>query len=84
MQFCREQLRTAVESEEISIDYTPTFREFGVRVLDGGASSILLNVCPWCGTRLLSSLRDQWFTQLERRGVDPYGAVPPKFSDDRW
>jgi len=45
-------MRTAVESEEIPIDYTPKFREFGVRVLDGGASSILLNVCPWCGMRL--------------------------------
>jgi uncharacterized protein DUF6980 len=52
MQFCCEQMRTAVESEEIPIDYTPKFREFGVRVLDGGASSILLNVCPWCGMRL--------------------------------
>jgi hypothetical protein len=53
-------MRTAVESEEISIDYAPKFREFGVRVLDGGTSGILLNVCPWCGMRLLSSLRDEW------------------------
>jgi hypothetical protein len=39
-------MREAVESQEIPIEYTPKFREFGVRVLDGGTSTLLLIHCP--------------------------------------
>ena len=77
-------MRQAVESEEIPIEYTPKFREFGVRVLDGGTSTLLLIHCPWCGRKCPDSLRDQWFAELERRGVDPSGVVPPEFCDEQW
>jgi hypothetical protein len=79
------QMEYAVESEEIPVDYNPKFREYGIRVLDGGSSVIQLTFCPWCGQRLPDSLRMLWFEELEKRGIDPIeDDVPPEFSDDRW
>lgn len=84
-EFCCERMRLAVESDEIPIVYTARYREFGVRVLDGGTSTIELLYCPWCGQKLPESLRDRWFDELERRGIDPAtGELPAEFTDDRW
>lgn len=83
--FCCAELQRAVEDPDIPIVYTPKFREFGIRVLDGGSSSILLSYCPWSGAKLPSSLRDKWFDELERRGIDPRSNnIPAEFLDERW
>jgi hypothetical protein len=75
----------AAVSPEIPIVYTPRFREFGIQVLDGGTSTILITHCPWCASVLPASLRDKWFDELARIGVDPYaGSIPEEFLDDRW
>jgi hypothetical protein len=82
---CCAQMRDAIDDDDNPIDYTPKFREVGVRVLDGGSSHIVLAFCPWCGNRLPSSLRNEWFAELERRHIDPHGKnVPPSFLDERW
>jgi hypothetical protein len=83
--FCCPQLRDAVQDPDIPITYSPRFREFGIRVLDGGSSAILLLFCPWSGTKFPDSLRDAWFEELARRGVDPHGDnIPEEFLDARW
>lgn len=74
--FCCGKMTTAVKSDEIPIVYWPQFREFGIRVLDGGSSLIVLNTCPWCGQRLPESLRDKWFEKAERSKMARTG--PPK------
>jgi hypothetical protein len=35
--------------DETAISYVPKFREYGISVLDGGSSFIVLRFCPWCG-----------------------------------
>lgn len=83
--FCCPDMGRAAQDPEIPVIYTPKFREFGMEILDGGSSSLLLKFCPWCGRRLPESLRDAWFERLEQLGVDPYGQeVPAEFSDQRW
>jgi len=83
--FCCAQMQHAVESNEVPIVYTPKFREYGIEVLDGGDSFILLRSCPWCCRKLPESLRQAWFQKLEGLGIDPFGdKVPPEFSDERW
>ena len=78
-------MRSAIDQEEVPIVYVPKYREFGIRILDGGTSYIVLVFCPWCGKRLPESLRDAWFEELERLGIDPTGSnIPPEFSDERW
>jgi hypothetical protein len=50
------------------------------------ASAIQITACPWCGRSLPSSLRTEWFAELERRGIaDPViDPIPPEFTDERW
>jgi hypothetical protein len=41
------------------VAYSPEFDEYGLIIHDGGSSSIRINFCPWCGTKLAESKRDQ-------------------------
>lgn len=67
------------------IDFTAKFQEYGLFIHDGGTSTVGINFCPWCGTSLPESQRDDWFDELERRGVDPgEDEVPPEFRDANW
>jgi hypothetical protein len=78
-------MRLALTEADVPVVYWAKFREYGVRVLDGSSSSIELLFCPWCGMKLPGSLRDQWFDELERRGIDPgVDSVPEEFHDGRW
>jgi hypothetical protein len=78
-------MRVAIEDQESPITYIDKFREYGLQVLDGGSSHIEIDFCPWCGKKLPESLRDNWFDELERLGIDPYGdAIPDEFGDERW
>jgi hypothetical protein len=70
---------------DLPLDFIPKFREFGLRVLDGGISFIGIDFCPWCGQKLPTSLRDRWFDQLEQLGIDPESEeLPPDFKNDGW
>lgn len=67
------------------VGYSPRFREYGLLVHDGGSSLVRIRFCPWCGSRLPGSLRDEWFAELERRGIDPGGGeVPTAFRSSAW
>lgn len=82
---CCEQMRTSTEDDEIPIIYVPKFREYGVRVLDGGSSYITLNFCPWCGRQLPQSLRDKWFEEIASLGLEPGDkSLPHAFASDQW
>ena len=82
---CCAQMRYALEEPDIPITYSPKFREVGIEYLDGGTSILLLSFCPWSGDKLPESLRDAWFDELERRGIDPHeGPIPPEFQTDQW
>jgi len=73
-----------------SLVYVPEFREFGIAVLNGKGRSYqgafnLISYCPFSGKRLPKSLRDMWFDELERLGVDPHeDSIPDEFKDERW
>jgi hypothetical protein len=75
----------ALNDPDIPLDFIPKFREFGLRVLDGGDSFIGIDFCPWCGQKLPTSLRDEWFDQLEQRGIDPESEeMPSEFKNEGW
>ena len=62
--------------------YNEVFDEYGVIVHDGGASYVLMNFCPWCGTKLPESQRDRWFDETEAlsNADDP----PAKYRTAEW
>jgi hypothetical protein len=67
------------------VRFSAKFQEYGLMVHDGGTPCVGIEFCPWCGHRLPASRREQWFDELERRGIDPWEeVVPEEFEDDRW
>ena len=74
-----------VNADDSSVVYNPKFREYGVRVLDGGSSSIEIIFCPWCGQHLPGSLRDAWFAKLDELNLEPEDrSIPEELFSDAW
>ena len=70
---------------ETAIHYIAKFREYGIPVLDGGTSMIVIRFCPWCGADLPESLSDKWFELLASKNLeldDP--AIPEDMLTDAW
>lgn len=84
--FCCKELVKRVQDDETAIDYYNEFREFGIKVLDGGTAHIKIDYCPWCGTELPSKLRHRWFEELEKLGIDEPSEqeYPEEFNTEEW
>jgi uncharacterized protein DUF6980 len=74
------------ECPDALISYSEVFDEYGIWVHDGGSSSVHIAYCPWCGTKLPESRRDEWFDTIERLGFDDPSSpeIPPEFRSDAW
>ena len=70
MSHCCSRMIDAVESKcdqhedrfhcpDALVNYSEKFNEYGLIVHDGGSSVIGINFCPWCGTELPKSIRDE-------------------------
>ena len=82
---CCEMMTTNLAGGETAILYVPKFREYGIRVLDGGSGFIVIEHCPWCGKCLPGVLRDAWFREIESRGFEVGdAAIPKEFLSDAW
>lgn len=75
-----------VNSDDYPIIYNNKFREFGISILDGGSSYLKIQYCPITGKKLPKSLRDEWFDELEKLGLEPSDSekIPKEFLDDNW
>jgi hypothetical protein len=74
-----------VAEDDIPVIYVAKYREYGIRVLDGGSSYIVLRHCPSCGQELPHSLRDAWFERVAELGLDPLDdALPVELESDKW
>ena len=83
--FCCDELFNFTSSGELGLIYLDKFREFGIQYRDGGTSYQHIKFCPFCGTRLPSSLRDKWFDEIEKAGIDPWGEeVPELYETSKW
>ena len=82
---CCDKMELYLKECDGALVFVPKFREYGVRVLDGGSSYIQLLFCPWCGQKLLASLRDQWFSRLEQLGLEiGDDRIPQEMQTDAW
>lgn len=68
------------------IFYSEKFDEYGIIIHDGGASFNGISFCPWCGTKLPNSKRDQWFDELEALGFDnpTEQSIPERYLTNEW
>lgn len=65
---CAEHADDPFACGDMLLSFSLTFAEYGLIVHDGGASSVLIKFCPWCGTKLPKSRRDAWFDENEGNG----------------
>lgn len=58
---CCKEITENIERPEVAIAYDDKFREYGIAILDGGTAQQRIQFCPWCGSSLPESLREDWF-----------------------
>ncbi len=80
-----------IEQTDKTVYYCSKFDEYGIPIYDGenGAANsyVLIDYCPWCGKRLPSSKRDEWFSALEKLGIEnplEVENIPEKFKTSEW
>lgn len=80
------ELNNFVKKAEYPFTFNKKFREYGIKVIDGGNSIIKINYCPFTGKKLPSSLRDEWFNKLEVMGYDDpvFQDIPEEFNTELW
>ncbi len=87
--YCCGALQYEAEDKYCPVEYNPKWREYTIRDFRSTSKSLML-FCPNCGTRLPSSLRDEWFDVLENEyGLEEplhedKGKVPEGFWIDQW
>lgn len=73
------------ENADTPVYFSRQFNEFGLKIIDGGTSYISIRHCPFCGTKLPESLRERWFEEMEKLGIDAWGdEIPGKYKTDAW
>ena len=84
-QFCCDQMKRQVAANLIK--YDNRFDEYSIVVQSDDEVEVLQSItyCPWSGDILPISLRERWFDELERIGVDPLNdEIPFEFTSDTW
>lgn len=66
-----EGMERALADPDIPLVYNDKFREYGIAIQDGGSSVVIIEFCPFSGTKLPESLRDEWFDRLDQLGLEP-------------
>ncbi len=78
------EMRQFVDDARVPVVYEPRFREYSLALLESDAHQ-LIRFCPWCGAELPESLRDRFFDELDRLGVDYPNEIPPaRYRTDAW
>jgi hypothetical protein len=90
---CCDEMRTHLEVGDVPaalaaagrhVVYDAVFDEYSL-VRDGGLDIAPITHCPWCGGPLPASRRDQWFVEVERRGLSPDDpALDERYRTDAW
>lgn len=84
LEFECDQHDDPFECADALVVYNEVMNEYGLIIHDGTASYVLIDHCPWCGTKLPESARDKWFDAVDAldlaEGVDP----PAEYLTGEW
>ena len=75
---CCGALNYQIEDKYSPVEYSKQWREYSIRDVSS-TSRLLMLFCPNCGSKLPSSLRDEWFDILEQE----YGLEDPMDDDKK-
>lgn len=87
---CCQLMDKFINDPRVGISYSKVMREYYIDLIDGPAKQCP-SYCPFCGTKLPSSLRDEYFDILEKEfNVDDdwdeeqAKRIPEEFKTDEW
>lgn len=85
IQHCCKSIKHYLSNGEVGLAFLPKFREYGLTVRDGGSSIIVIEFCPWCGSKLPRSLRKEWFERIDELGIDEAkDTIPTELQSEEW
>lgn len=64
-QHCCEEMEFFLSEGKVPIRYFSQFREYSIQ-LSGREVFQDIYFCPWCGKKLPTSLREEWFEHVEK------------------
>ena len=89
-QYCCALLVDSIEDLRTCVGYSPSMREYYISLKDPIVVDTIA-YCPWCGTKLPESLRDQYFDTLKQEynidndiDAEEVGTLPAEFKTDAW
>jgi len=59
MKHCCDLMTYYVNHDDHVVYFWEEFTEYLIPIHDGGSSGVLIRYCPWCGTELPDSERDE-------------------------
>jgi hypothetical protein len=71
MRHCCDEMAFHVAQEDRVVRFSARFMEYSIPVHDGGTSGIIMRFCPWCGSRLPDSRRDEVLDSEEGSQREP-------------
>lgn len=82
---CCKDMNFFLEENKVVISYTSNQRLYAINLKSSGGLQAI-NYCPWCGSKLPSFFKNEWFDTLEELGFeDPYDQeIPEEFKTDEW
>jgi hypothetical protein len=78
-----------LENPKMPLKYSPMMREYHIPFTSDSRGETI-TYCPWCGTKLPESVRDQYFEILWAKGIEPgvdkYNdpTIPTEFKSEEW
>jgi hypothetical protein len=75
------------QGPSVIVEWSAAWNEYRLPMAHDGYTPTPIRYCPWCGTRLPPSRREEWYRALRGLGIDDPGeadAVPPAFETDEW
>lgn len=87
---CCGEMDFFLAEKKLAIGFDPKFREYYIELRQSNGIQEI-HFCPSCGGKLPTSLRDNWFDEIEQKfGIDdPFDEdskqrIPKKYFTDEW
>ena len=85
---CCDLMTYLLNEEKVCIGYLPQYREYYIELRNNSAKQRMI-YCPWCNIKLPESLKDMYFSILEKEyNIDhprkQEELIPKEFTTDVW
>jgi hypothetical protein len=80
----------AFTGDDTLVEFNPHLRERGIQIPNPmGGGTVVFNHCPWCGVKLLSSLREVYYDELRAMSASgedlpEWEDRPPEYTTSQW